>query len=360
MTNEINRTGCHTSRLQLQIVQQTVFPLATGQVDVAALQRLHQPGSFLLHPAILDATTHTAGALQNSKKSEEGVTRIPVGMVAFSAPPEPAKHVSSSNEVIYTCHSQFTGFHTDKSAVTDFYLAAHGSLDMKGFQAKIVSNAVRMAKLPLQTAESDRPLDVYATSLEAHATLSSHGSEKKGTAKETWDALCMGHALSAVYIPTRAEKATHVANGLINGASLLQQQLLFSSACHVQVTVAGAPYLVPSCANSRTGAPGAAAAALCSLAKAVSMEIETATVRSLSRDEREPTEQSAVVGDDAFGSAVTSAVHLRPKLMRQPTKKLMQNTRIMPMPRGSLANLKMVPMEQAALQPGEVKVPQMK
>ena len=129
------------------------LPVATGQVDARQLLRqLQQPDGYLVHPAMLDAATHTAAALQSSQRADAGVTRIPVGVDALLAPacadegtPRAAQH---------WCQGVFSGMSADGAALTSFTMAPAGSgspgLQFSGFRAKVIAGS-KMAD-PARTA----------------------------------------------------------------------------------------------------------------------------------------------------------------------------------------------------------------
>ncbi len=340
----------------LQALRLTLTPLATGLVDVTRVQRLHQSCSYHMHPAILDAMTHTGGALQNSKQSEQGVTRIPVAIRAFLVPSESDKAAVLQSGT-HHCNGCYQGLTADGSALTDFYLAGSGnSVYVNGFCAKVVSRATQKANHPSSTKEKSILPELYAARMQAADFVPSDRTFKEGVAQNTWKGTVTGRALSMLYDASEAKTTAHVATALINGASILQQRLLSTPRDEVHLVTAGAPCPVPSCADSRAGAPAAAAAAICSLMKAASMEFPTAAMQSITQDGRCPLAQTAARGKDVFGAAISAGVCMRAKLLCQPASIVMQNTRIMPIPRGSFANLKLVPIAHDTLQPEEVKV----
>lgn len=107
----------------------------------------NQDGYAGVHPAILDATTHLAAALQAEKQEEQGLTRVPVGMGAFYA----ASARTASHAV--PCSGTFEGIQADDVAVSTFRSAEQpGSFKLAGFQARTMRRGVTGAT-PRSTAQ---------------------------------------------------------------------------------------------------------------------------------------------------------------------------------------------------------------
>ena len=132
----------------------SVEAVATGRVDASKLLRQQQPDGYAMHPAVLDALTHTAAALQSSQKSEAGVTRIPVGVHALLAPAAAAVTAAAPLRAAQQwCQGTFAGMSADGAALTNFQMAAgSGSLQLCGFQAKVASTAATAAAGARHTA----------------------------------------------------------------------------------------------------------------------------------------------------------------------------------------------------------------
>ena len=138
----------------------TVEAVATGQVDAFSLLRQQQPDGYAMHPAVLDALTHTAAALQSSQKSETGVTRIPVGVHALLAPAAAAGTTAAPLRTAQQwCQGAFAGMSADGAALTNFRMAAGsgtGSLQLCGFQAKVAATAAAGARQTAAAATGAR------------------------------------------------------------------------------------------------------------------------------------------------------------------------------------------------------------
>lgn len=97
----------------------------------------HQPGVYAVHPAVLDATTHTAAVLSGNQSpaAEEGpaVTRIPAALDAFAAQTAGPDRAAGSGE---WCCGALDALRPDGSVVTSFGLGA-GAVHLAGFTAKV-------------------------------------------------------------------------------------------------------------------------------------------------------------------------------------------------------------------------------
>ena len=95
----------------------------------------HQPGAYAVHPAVLDATTHTAAVLSGNQSPEEGpaVTRIPAALDAFAAQTAGPDRAAGSGE---WCCGALDALRPDGSVVTSFGLGA-GAAHLTGFTAKV-------------------------------------------------------------------------------------------------------------------------------------------------------------------------------------------------------------------------------
>lgn len=127
--------------------QSPQLPVATGQVVGGELLSTQQPEGYIMHPALLDAATHTAAALQASHAEEARVTRIPVALGALVAAADNAAAASAASPPLLHDAAQwaagvFGGLSADGStASTSFSLTGRSALQLSGFQAKTVSAA---------------------------------------------------------------------------------------------------------------------------------------------------------------------------------------------------------------------------
>lgn len=115
--------------------------LATPLAAVAALPASppqQQPGSYTIHPAALDASTHTAAVFSTLSEardqSDAAVTRIPVALAAYStAPGQPLREGGKQA----WCSGALEAVQPGGSVVTGFGLAAATTACLSGFVAKV-------------------------------------------------------------------------------------------------------------------------------------------------------------------------------------------------------------------------------
>lgn len=97
----------------------------------------HQPGAYAVHPAVLDATTHTAAVLSGSQspatEDQAAVTRIPAALDAFAAQTAGPGQAAGSGK---WCCGALDALRPDGSVVTNFGLGA-GAAHLAGFTAKV-------------------------------------------------------------------------------------------------------------------------------------------------------------------------------------------------------------------------------
>lgn len=118
---------------------------ATPLEAVAAMAscRQQQPDAYVVHPAALDAATHTAAVFSTiSERSSDttaeaaAVTRIPVALAAFGA--AVGQPVQGSGQQRW-CSGALRAVHPDGSVVTDFNVTDAGAAHLSGFIAKVCS-----------------------------------------------------------------------------------------------------------------------------------------------------------------------------------------------------------------------------
>lgn len=141
--------------------------LAAGQVDSSDLLR-QQPGGYLMHPAILDATTHTAATLQGTQKTEAGITRVPVGVHALLA-----RSVPLGRTARHWCQGTILASAGNGVALTNFAMAVSGDsgIYISGFEAKRIS---RHAFGSFEKPTTSRSSIAQVGSEDAHARETSH------------------------------------------------------------------------------------------------------------------------------------------------------------------------------------------
>ncbi len=96
-----------------------------------------QPGSYAVHPAVLDSATHTAAVFSAASPSEaaSAVTRIPVALEAYSAArPAAASGVAAGSGK--WCSGALEALRPDGSVLTSVSLGG-GAARLSSFQAKV-------------------------------------------------------------------------------------------------------------------------------------------------------------------------------------------------------------------------------
>ena len=158
----------------------TLFPTA-----IASQKSLHdtcqQPGGYGVHPAVLDAATHTAAAFASAESSEDAhFTRIPAALDAFCA----ASATVTSHAIVW-CTGTLERLLSSGTVVTSFHLASETSVpaaSISGFQAKMIRSHpdATVDVLPaLQysiTWQSQEPVKVPFSSIAHHSHAMQPGS----------------------------------------------------------------------------------------------------------------------------------------------------------------------------------------
>jgi hypothetical protein len=123
------------------LVQDHTAAAAPAPAAVAAIGKDgscgQQPGAYAVHPATLDATTHTAAVLSGSQapanEGQAALTRIPAALDAFAAQTSGPDQVAGSGK---WCCGALDALRPDGSVVTSFGLGA-GAAHLAGFTAKV-------------------------------------------------------------------------------------------------------------------------------------------------------------------------------------------------------------------------------
>jgi hypothetical protein len=137
-------TGCDISAaasVARALVHDHVAAASPALAAVAAIGKDrscgHQPGAYTVHPAVLDATTHTAAVLSGSQSAtnedQPAVTRIPAALDAFAAQTAGPDQAAGSGN---WCCGALDALRPDGSVVTSFGLGA-GAAHLAGFTAKV-------------------------------------------------------------------------------------------------------------------------------------------------------------------------------------------------------------------------------
>ena len=331
-------------------------------VAMAAIWVPHaaQQGGYCLQPAIGDAVLHLSGAFNRQATP----LQIPVAMGAL------VLQTSGSHSCwVHPTAAPSAGH--GSNVLVDYHVQAQqrSTVHLAGLQLKYVGAPPSAVPAVAAASQEKQSLDflysiewqaeqVQASSLAMQAAAQQqlvrqeqskggwtvHGSGSSTLALR-YDAAC------SVGAATSATAAVAVSDGL----ELLQRQLppLAAGTCGLQV--AGAPSVLPSSAAGASGAAAASTtAALSALLKVAGMEFAAVSIHS-SRADTAAAMPSAPLAHDAFGSAASVGAVLRSKLLRRPAAIMPPGTHLLPLPRGSLTDLKLAPHAKTAPGPGEIK-----
>lgn len=109
--------------------------LPTGQLSLhTILHQGQQPSGYVMHPALLDATTHLAASVQLPSQAEPGITRVPVAVSNFVM-----ESIDLWEMGYVQCVGAFEGLASDGSTVSSFK-TAH-LMHLVGFQTKLIRAA---------------------------------------------------------------------------------------------------------------------------------------------------------------------------------------------------------------------------
>ena len=145
--------------------------------------------------------------------------------------------------------------------------------------------------------------------------------------------------------------AAGVTGAVTSGLELLQQRS--AGSCTLQIVASAGT--VPSLTGAGSAMPAAASASLEALAKVAAAEGGSDVLCSGRVDDAAPV-AAAIPAVDPFGTAAVGGSLLQAKLLRHPLRVLPSNSRLLPLPRGSVANLKLEMHASEIPAPGTVKV----
>ena len=190
------------------------------------MQRIPDPsqqsGGYMVHPAVLEASTQTAAVFAATAGPEDSqITRIPAALDAF-CPPADAAGADS------WCSGTLEGVLPTGTVVTSFSLAAGSSAvaaRLTGFQAKVVRPQAIAASAPLQYRIVWQAQEA-APPLHAASPVNSH-TRKSG--KVHWLVSGPGSASSKVFRMPKG-KALRPAHDAAQSIALLQHEMQQSAA----------------------------------------------------------------------------------------------------------------------------------
>ena len=320
---------------------------------VAAIWVPHaaQQNGYALHPAAADAVLHLSGAFS----ANGAALRVPVGMGALA--------ISASRGHSFCAHpAAAPNGSPDGSGPADMALSYRllGAAQLPTFE---LSNLlIREMKAPAAAAAASAAAASPEPSPEFLYSI--HWQAERLEQQEVQGSLVADGQLHTLGPWAAADSAVQYNAGVpgtaacaaaVEGLQLMQQRLPSLARGSLDLAVRGAPSAV--CTPGRTSAAASAAAAsLRALAKVAGMEFGAVQLRTSELDAAAASGAAAPAAVDAFGTAGSAGAVLRAKLLRQPHTPTPSNSHLMPMPRGSLADLKLVPHTQVAPAPGEIQV----
>lgn len=317
---------------------------------VAAIWVPHaaQQNGYCMQPAAADAVLHLSGAFNRTAAP----LQIPVAMSALA--------IQSPGGHSCWVHPAATPAGSDGEQTSlDYSLQDQRELlfQLDGLLVKQVGAAAKPAR-PAGAA-AQQPADyMYSIDWQAEEQLQPAATAVSGSAerKRGWTVGGRSPAITAVFAGSASRTAAQAAAAATDGLELLQQRLPQMGSGSLSLQVQATTSQLASSVGGRAPAAAAAAASLAALVKGAGMEFKAVNLRSSSVDAAVTAAAFADPAVDAFGTAATSGAVLRAKLLRAPMAAVLANSHLMPLPRGSLADLKLVPHAKTAPGPGEIKV----
>jgi acyl transferase domain-containing protein/NADPH:quinone reductase-like Zn-dependent oxidoreductase/acyl carrier protein/NAD(P)-dependent dehydrogenase (short-subunit alcohol dehydrogenase family) len=299
---------------------------------VASIRAPHwsSTSGFVAHPAIADATLHLLSAFSDPYKP--ATLQVPISAASLSVHRELK---SSSTDWVHPS----AGPSTARNGGFDCSLG--GSFALNDLQVK----AWTPAQTPTTKETAADMLEfMYETEWQASIAGVEEKEEASGAQVLRWQA---GAATSAV--------AT--SDGLRDLQSALHTADVTTNGLHVAISQASSSLISP--AGQGSPSTSATSASLVALVKAAAMEYSNVNIQSMlipSSTTKNSLLPAGTTDGDAFGASSEAGAVLRAKLLRRPLPTAPSNSHIMPLPRGSLANLKLVLHNKESPGTGEVLV----
>jgi hypothetical protein len=344
---------------------------AGGSVQQSAVAAIWAPSSaqqngYCMQPARSDAVLHLSGAFNR----QAAPLQIPVAMSALVI----QSAGSHSCWVHPTATRAAAGSGSGSAGHVSLGFRLHGQQAQPLFQLAgllvkevgAVAAAAPAVAAAVQPAAAEAPAEfMYSIDwqVEQQQAQAVAGSRQAAAAlvqcKGAWS-VAGDSSVSVHYSATTSASTAGVVAAAADGLELLQRRLSQMTAGSLSLQVGTAPSVLPSSGASCATAPAAAAAAasLGALIKVAGMEFAAVSMHSSRADAATPAAAQAAAADamDAIGTASAGGALLRAKLLRQPVAVMPPNNHLMPLPRGSLAGIKLAPHTQASPGPGEIKV----
>ena len=330
---------------------------ATAYVQQAAvagmwLPHAAQQNGYCLQPAMADATLHLSGAFS----SKGAPLQIPVGMAALAVQGSSGRH---SCWVHPSAMPTAAGSSGPGGALLNFRLEGQQRLQMMqldGLNVKAVATGPHsIAPEATIATPSQQPAAelLYVTDWQVEQPAAGTAGTQQ---THTWQLDSGLGSTAATVLAGAARSPAGVVTAASDGLALLQHLLVRQGTAPLSLRISAAPGQLASAGVQQGPMAAAAAASLAALAKAAAMEFASAGLSSSSLDALAPhCAATWPPAADTLGTAATQGAVLRARLLRQPALAALPNSHLLPMPRGSLADLRLVQHTQQAPGPGELK-----
>ncbi len=311
-----------------------------------------QENGYCLQPATADATLHLSGAFSG----KGAPLQVPIGMAALAINTSMGNHSCWVHPTAVPVPSLWN---SPGSSSLNFRLDGQQRLPFMQLDSLAVK-AVATAPANVATASAipassqQRAADLlYVTDWQTEQPAEMPSSSQQAY---SWRLASSGSSTAATVLASAACSPAAVVAAASNGLGLLQRLLVRQSNAPISLHIAAAPSPLASAAGWQAPMAAAAAASLAALAKAASREFASVSLSSCSQDALARGGAADLAAPaDTLGTSATQGAMLRARLLRQPVLAAPPNSHLLPMPRGSLADLRLVQHEQTTPGPGEVK-----
>lgn len=276
-------------------------------------------GGFTLPPPVGDSCLHLFGAF--STPTQPAPLQVPVGASGIKM------------ELSHGCHGDWSFPIAGPNSAGSFQIMLGDGFQLRNLQVKEWTQ-------PAEKPVVQPAVQVHDFFYETAWRMAEVGAAKEAalpTAAMVWSAA------------TPASQATTTGLGQL-------QQALQKSAAPLTVAITQGSSVLPSASGSGPSSRAATTASLAALTKAAAMEFASAGISSIQVPAPCLAASSSTSAGDAFGASCEASGVAKAKLLRGMTLAVPTNSHIMPMPRGSLANMRLVAHEKDAPGSGEVQI----
>lgn len=325
----------------LQLGESSKEMVATSHPGcVASIGAAHwsSTSGFISHPAIADATLHLLSAFSDPYKPAN--LQVPVSAASLLV------HVvmeSSADDWVHPSAGPST------SRDGGFICSLGSRFTLNDLQVKAWTPAQSQNSVAQENAAEMLEF-MYESEWQASVAAVEDGEER---AQERASPQLLKWQAGA------APSAVATSDGLRDLQSALNTADVTSKGLQIAISQASRSFVSPSGQGNPSTA--ATSASLVALVKAAAMEysninIQSKLIQAAAASDFRNSSSIKTKDGDAFGTANEAGAVLRAKLLRRALPAAPSNSHIMPLPRGSLANLKLVLHKKEAPGPGEVLV----